>query len=109
MTFTQPADVRRHVDTIHKQALLDAYQETGENRVWCKSCKWIFTRADAHESHGSHERSQKLRDARRDHHTVHGWMGREKVELIERVIQEVGFHCPWLPSSDLTPSSVPGR
>ncbi|KIM54705.1 hypothetical protein SCLCIDRAFT_1221720 [Scleroderma citrinum Foug A] len=91
MTFTRPADVRRHVDTIHKQELLNAYQEAGEKRVWCKSCKWIFTRADArrrHENHGSCQRSQKLRDSRRDHRTVHGWMGREKAELIERTIQE---------------------
>ena len=86
MTITRSADVKRHVKTVHSprsskvlddshvpKEEIEKYRE--KHRLWCKSCGVIFTQADSrrrHESHGSCDRSQASRDARRQNDTTHG-------------------------------------
>lgn len=84
-SFTRPADLRRHIATIHKDlSRREVYKETREEyRLWCKKCDAILGRVDArqrHESHGSCERSQAIMEARIRNGTIRGRASRGQLK-----------------------------
>ncbi|KAF9219288.1 hypothetical protein BS17DRAFT_430189 [Gyrodon lividus] len=84
-SFTRPADLRRHIATVHENlSRVEVLKETREEyRLWCKKCEVILGRVDArqrHESHGSCQRSQAIMEARIRNGTVRGRASRGQLK-----------------------------
>ncbi|KAH7890384.1 hypothetical protein F5I97DRAFT_19745 [Phlebopus sp. FC_14] len=84
-SFTRPADLRRHVATIHQDlSRREVMKETREEyRLWCKKCEAILGRVDArqrHESHGSCSRSLAIMEARIRNGTIRGRASRGQLK-----------------------------